>query len=52
MFVIDLLILIVLHIDKMIYYPDFWGVEIRTPIMIALCKLTSLSVNYKDGGAK
>ena len=38
------------HIHKMYYYYGFWGAEVTTIMMINLCKITAVSINYKDGG--
>ena len=38
------------HIHKMYYYYGFWGAEVTTIMMINFCKITAVSINYKDGG--
>jgi hypothetical protein len=37
------------HIHKMIYYDGFWGADITAVMMLNLCKISAIAINYRDG---
>jgi hypothetical protein len=49
-FIVNAVLLGGAHIHKMYYYYGFWGAEITQVMMINLCKISSVSINYRDGG--
>jgi lysophospholipid acyltransferase len=49
-FVVNALLLSLAHIHKMIYYSRFWGADVNSVMMMNLCRLTAISINYRDGG--
>jgi len=51
-FVVNALILSIVHIHKMYYYYGFWGAEISQVFMMNFTKLSALAINYRDGGMK
>lgn len=48
-FVINSVLLSLAHIHKMWYYYGFWGAEITNLMMMNLCRITAVSMAYKDG---
>ena len=38
------------HIHKMYYYYGFWGAEVTQVMMLNLCKVAAIAINYRDGG--
>lgn len=49
-FVVNSILLSLAHIHKLIYYYGFWGAEVTQVMMMNLCRLTAVSINYRDGG--
>lgn len=49
-FVVNALLLGGAHIHKMIYYDGFWGADATAIMMMNLCKISAISINYRDGG--
>lgn len=41
--------LLIMNIRRYIYFTDEWGVDITNVMMVALNKVTSFNINYKDG---
>jgi len=33
----------------MIYYDKFWGADITAVMMLNLCKISAIAINYRDG---
>jgi hypothetical protein len=33
----------------MIYYDGFWGADITAVMMLNLCKISAIAINYRDG---
>ena len=46
---INAILLALAHIHKMYYYYDVWGPDVPTIMMMNLCRMTSISCNYRDG---
>jgi lysophospholipid acyltransferase len=40
------------HIHKMIYYDGFWGADVTSVMMLNLCKVSAIAINYRDGGVE
>jgi hypothetical protein len=34
----------------MIYYYGFWGADVTQIMMMNICKITAISINFRDGG--
>ena len=49
MFLVNAILLSLAHIHKMVYYYGYWGADVTTVMMMNLCKLTAVSINYRDG---
>jgi hypothetical protein len=49
-FIVNALLLGGAHIHKMYYYYGFWGAEVTQVMMMNLCKISAISINYRDGG--
>lgn len=49
-FAVNAILLSLAHIHKMVYYYGFWGAEVTQVMMMNLCRLTAVSINYRDGG--
>lgn len=48
-FVVNAALLSATHIHKMIYYDKFWGADITAVMMLNLCKISAIAINYRDG---
>eukprot|EP00347_Sterkiella_histriomuscorum_P004536 403360089 len=48
-FIVNALLLSLAHLHKMYYYYGFWGAEITNLMMMNLCRITAVSICYKDG---
>jgi hypothetical protein len=48
-FVVNALLLGGAHIHKMYYYYGFWGAEVTQVMMMNLCKISAVAINYRDG---
>ena len=48
-FVVNAFLLSLVHIHKKIYYKGFWGADITSVLMMNLCRLTAVSICYRDG---
>jgi hypothetical protein len=33
----------------MVFYYGYWGADVTTVMMMNLCRLTAVSINYRDG---
>ena len=51
-FVVNALLLGGAHIHKMIYYDGFWGADVTSVMMLNLCKVSAIAINYRDGGVE
>ena len=51
-FVVNAVLLSGAHIHKMIYYDGFWGADVTSVMMLNLCKVSAIAINYKDGGVE
>jgi lysophospholipid acyltransferase len=51
-FVVNAVLLGGAHIHKMIYYDGFWGADITSVMMLNLCKVSAIAINYRDGGVE
>jgi hypothetical protein len=51
-FVVNAVLLSGAHIHKMIYYDGFWGADVTAVMMLNLCKISAIAINYRDGGVK
>ena len=49
-FVVNAVLLGGAHLHKMVYYYGFWGADVTQVMMMNLCKISSISINYRDGG--
>ncbi len=49
-FVVNAILLGGAHIHKMIYYDGFWGADVTSVMMLNLCKVSAIAINYRDGG--
>jgi len=36
----------------MIYYDGFWGADVTCVMMLNLCKVSAIAINYRDGGVE
>jgi len=48
-FIVNAALLSGAHIHKMIYYDGFWGADITAVMMVNLCKISAIAINYRDG---
>ena len=48
-FIVNAGLLSATHIHKMIYYDGFWGADITAVMMLNLCKISAIAINYRDG---
>jgi hypothetical protein len=48
-FIVNAFLLGAAHIHKMYYYYGFWGAEVTQVMMMNLCKISAIAINYRDG---
>lgn len=48
-FAVNAILLSLAHIHKMVFYYGFWGAEVTQVMMMNLCRLTAVAMNYRDG---
>jgi len=48
-FIVNAILLGLAHLHKMHYYYGFWGAEITNLMMMNLCRIAAVSINYRDG---
>ena len=51
-FVVNAVLLGGAHIHKMIYYDGFWGADVTCVMMLNLCKVSAIAINFRDGGVE